>query len=409
MLRFNGTKKLHRIVILNPKGGSGKSTLAVNVAGYLATKGRKVALVDMDVQGSSTQWLRSRGSTLPYIHSIPAAYTQKTGNSEHVIEIPKEYDYVVVDAPASVPAKDLIEFTCGAHAILIPVLPSAFDIHAASRLISSLLLVARVSRTNGRLGIVANRVKKRTLSYRRLQRFLDSLSISVAGTLRDSQNYVQAAQSGLCIHEMQPSSVRVDSAEWEEITTWLETRLSKPLTARDWYRPTIDSIETPEIVPALQPQAPRRRVAFLSATAAALGTLGVSFALWQITRTAPTGDLPEPAAAFAGQDAGEAVGPRTIERSAAASVQAPAPEPEEALLNDDLPDQFRQKWQLSGVARSEGDSVLLLSQRDDRTTHRIRAGNDFDGWRVSDAGADYAIFTQNDNEVRLEVPDEQTH
>jgi len=404
MLKFNGSKRLHRIVILNPKGGSGKSTLAVNVAGYLASTGRKVALVDMDVQGSSTQWLRTRGSTLPYIHSIPAAFKPETDDSEHVIEIPREYDYVVVDAPASVPTKDLIEFTCGAHAILIPVLPSAFDIHAASRLVSSLLLVARVSRTNGRLGIVANRVKRRTLSYRRLQRFLGSLSISVAGTLRDSQNYVQAAQSGLCIHEMQPSSVRADCAEWEAITTWLETRLAKPLTSRDWHRPRIEATETREIRPISIPAAPRRRVVALGAVAAVLSVFGISFALWQIDGPDSTSDQPEPTAAVIGDS-----GPRTIERAAVLPVEALAAAPDAAPQEADLQDQFRQKWLLSGVARSDGDSVLLLSQRDDRTTHRIRAGNDFDGWRVTDAGADYAIFTQNESEVRLEVPDEKAN
>ena len=40
---FRGSANLHKIVVLNPKGGSGKTTLAFNLAGYLATTGRKVA------------------------------------------------------------------------------------------------------------------------------------------------------------------------------------------------------------------------------------------------------------------------------------------------------------------------------------------------------------------------------
>ena len=52
MLIFKGSANLHKIVVLNPKGGSGKTTLAFNLAGYLATTGRKVAVVDMDRQGS---------------------------------------------------------------------------------------------------------------------------------------------------------------------------------------------------------------------------------------------------------------------------------------------------------------------------------------------------------------------
>lgn len=44
----------------------------------------------------------------------------------------------------------------------MPVPPSAIDIHAAWRLIADLLLVAKVNRRMGRLGVVANRVRENT-------------------------------------------------------------------------------------------------------------------------------------------------------------------------------------------------------------------------------------------------------
>ena len=46
-----------RIVVLNTKGGSGKTTLATNLAAYYAATGRRVALMDLDPQGSSMLWL----------------------------------------------------------------------------------------------------------------------------------------------------------------------------------------------------------------------------------------------------------------------------------------------------------------------------------------------------------------
>ncbi len=43
--------------VINPKGGTGKTTTAVNLAATAALAGERVLLVDLDEQGSSTQWL----------------------------------------------------------------------------------------------------------------------------------------------------------------------------------------------------------------------------------------------------------------------------------------------------------------------------------------------------------------
>ena len=53
------------ILIANPKGGSGKTTLSVNIAGYLANRGQRVAMLDLDRQQSSALWLATRPDDLP--------------------------------------------------------------------------------------------------------------------------------------------------------------------------------------------------------------------------------------------------------------------------------------------------------------------------------------------------------
>ncbi len=53
-------------------------------------------------------------------------------------------------------------------------------------------------------------------------RFLDSLGIPIIAVLRDTQNFVHAAEQGLGMHEMQPSRVRPDLQEVEKILGWLD-------------------------------------------------------------------------------------------------------------------------------------------------------------------------------------------
>lgn len=236
-LSVPGHKDLRKIVVLNPKGGCGKSTLAVNLAGYLASRKNGVAIMDFDPQGSSMRWLKVRPEKSAPIHGIAAFDLRSSATRSWQLRVPRNVRYLVVDSPASVPAENLAELTSGAHAILIPVLPSDMDVHAATQLMKDLLLIAKVSRRMGRIGVVANRVRENTIAYRKLMRFLESLSISVVGVLKDSQNYVRSAEHGLSIHEMRMPRVQRDIDRWQPIFDWLEDRLEKPLTPRDFSRP----------------------------------------------------------------------------------------------------------------------------------------------------------------------------
>lgn len=235
-LSVPGHRDLHKIVVLNPKGGCGKSTLAVNLSGYLASRGNSVAIMDFDPQGSSMRWLKLRPGNSAPIHGIAAFDVRGSTTRSWQLRVPNNIRYLVVDSPASVPAENLAELTSGAHAILIPILPSDIDVYAASQLMKDLLLIAKVSRRMGRIGVVANRVRENTLAYRKLMRFLNSLSISLVGVLRDSQHYVHSAEQGLSIHEMHSARVQQDTESWQPIFDWLEDRLETPLTPRDFRR-----------------------------------------------------------------------------------------------------------------------------------------------------------------------------
>ena len=71
------------ITLCNGKGGSGKTTLAVLLSHALAEAGRRVALLDLDPQGTASNWLRECDKSMKV-----AMY-----------ESGLEYDAVFIDTP----------------------------------------------------------------------------------------------------------------------------------------------------------------------------------------------------------------------------------------------------------------------------------------------------------------------
>ena len=213
---------MQRIVVLNPKGGSGKTTLAINLAAFFATRGDKTLLIDRDPQGSATRWLRKRKAPQPLINGIATFEHDSRTTRAWQMRVPEGTEKIVVDSPAAVEASEMPEITRDASKIIVPVLPSDIDIHAASRCIADLLLVAKIKRVENRIGVIANRVRKNTLMFQSLMRFLEKLEIPIVATVRDSQNYVRAAEQGVGIHEMKPYVVKEDLIQWQSLLAWLE-------------------------------------------------------------------------------------------------------------------------------------------------------------------------------------------
>ncbi|MCW8828684.1 MAG: ParA family protein [Gammaproteobacteria bacterium] len=215
---------MRRIMVLNPKGGCGKSTIATNLASYYAANGSNTYLVDCDRQGSSMDWLEARPEASPPIHGVLA--------DEGEFLIPHASGVVIMDAPAGIHGKRLKQYVKRTQTLLIPVLPSPMDMRATARFIEELLLVGRVSREKTRIAVLANRVREQTRIYHSLERFLRQLSIPFLTSLRDSQNYIRAAQQGRGIFELAPHEVEHDIEQWQPLLDWLDSRESLPLKGK---------------------------------------------------------------------------------------------------------------------------------------------------------------------------------
>jgi chromosome partitioning protein len=214
---------MKRILVLNSKGGCGKTTVATNLGSYYASEGFTTALVDHDPQASSMKWLSLRPQEKEEIYGVAAYERLRSGVTQSwQRRVLPGTDRVIIDAPAGVMGLQLQEFVRSVDTILVPVLPSPIDIHAATRFIEDLLLVGKVRTFGVQVGVVANRVKKNTLVYQSLERFLTTLKLPFLSSLRDTQNYVRASARGIGIFEMWDQRVQPDKLQWQPVVDWLE-------------------------------------------------------------------------------------------------------------------------------------------------------------------------------------------
>jgi chromosome partitioning protein len=215
---------LKRILITNAKGGCGKTTITTNIASHYAQQGLNVRLFDHDNQGSSIAWNNRRPDSLNRIHVVDASK-----NVDHrmtrswQLRVPLDTDIAVIDSPAGIEVSELTTLFQQNDAVIIPVVPSPIDIHATAHFIKELLTTGKARKRMVRLAVVANRVRKHTIMYRSLERFLFSLNIPFVSSLSDTQLYSQAFELGVGVQELRSSRSRIDREQWAPIMRWIET------------------------------------------------------------------------------------------------------------------------------------------------------------------------------------------
>ena len=144
------------IALLNEKGGTGKSTLSVNLARALALRGKNVAIVDADTQGTARDWRNAtpEGLDLPPVIPLDRPQVLRTGLKSI------QADVVVIDAPGN--AADIASQVVGVADIgLVVLAPSAADAWAS---ISAVQLITNKRNLGGNIeaGFLLNRVDDRT-------------------------------------------------------------------------------------------------------------------------------------------------------------------------------------------------------------------------------------------------------
>jgi len=185
---------MRSILVVNPKGGCGKTTIATNLATYYAVWDMSTALVDLDPQQSSMEWLRIR----PKEENPIQGFNGLKGK----IYPDDDTERVIYDCPARTDSNKIARLIKLVDVVIIPVMPSAIDMRVAATFVADLLGKLKANNANAIIGVVANRTQKNYHSYAALLKFLKALDVPFVGALRNSQNYVKAADTGVGIFEM---------------------------------------------------------------------------------------------------------------------------------------------------------------------------------------------------------------
>ncbi len=144
------------ITIAQRKGGAGKTTLAAQLAVVWARQGARVAVLDIDPQGSLAAWIDLRRARLG-AEAIGFDFAALPGwrAAQWVEDRAREADLVVIDGPPHAETEARIAVRA-AGLVLIPVQPSPLDLWATE----ATLKMARDERR--RSLIVLNRVPARS-------------------------------------------------------------------------------------------------------------------------------------------------------------------------------------------------------------------------------------------------------
>jgi len=199
------------ILIANPKGGSGKTTLSTNIAGYLTSRGQRVAMLDLDRQKSATQWLTNRPRGLPAIELMHAE-----------VEKQMPLDWLVIDSPAGLHGKNLDHALKLVHKVIVPIAPSAFDIQASRDFLEALHHEKIVRKGKIFIGVVGMRMDPRTRAALTLEQFLKGLDLPILAYLREAQAYVNAAFEGKTLFDLPAWQAQRELEQWAYLLNWLE-------------------------------------------------------------------------------------------------------------------------------------------------------------------------------------------
>jgi chromosome partitioning protein len=181
------------LTLTSRKGGCGKTVLAMLLSGALAEQGVDVALLDADPNGSVHRWV-----TDIHVGAPIRAYAE--ADAERLAELlpglAERHAVVLVDT-AGFGNQAATVAAAAADLVLVPVAPGEADVIEAQRTVTYVGALARSTRRDIPVRVVANRIRRQTTLSRHVQAELDRLGLPrLQTTISEAVAYGEMSFSG---------------------------------------------------------------------------------------------------------------------------------------------------------------------------------------------------------------------
>jgi chromosome partitioning protein len=188
------------LTVAQQKGGTGKTTVAAHLAVALLQRGKSVAILDVDPQGSLGEWFEARERHLGDAATGMRFRTASSwGARREARDLARDHDFVVVDTPpkSDSEARPAIE---AANLVAVPIQPSPVDLWSTD---STLAMIAR-ERVSGLL--VINRVTQRAKLAAEMIAVIRGLGcVAADAQLGNRIGFAASMGRGSTVLELEPS------------------------------------------------------------------------------------------------------------------------------------------------------------------------------------------------------------
>jgi chromosome partitioning protein len=186
------------ITVAQQKGGAGKTTVAAHLSVALSQRGFRVGVIDVDPQGSLTQWHRIREERFGEGYTgLQFASVSGWRVGSEVSRMKRTCDFVIVDSPPHVETEARTAIR-QADLLLVPVQPSPTDLWATQ----ATLQLAKTESIPAR--IILNRVNAKSKIVEMIEKELTGALTKTR--LGNRVIYAAALMEGRGVTEVEPGS-----------------------------------------------------------------------------------------------------------------------------------------------------------------------------------------------------------